>query len=150
MREAVANALAHRDYGLVGATVDVTVWDDRVEVTSPGPLPGHITSQNMRTEHYSRNRRIMGVLKTIGRGVRRGRGSDVPGDGVSSHGIPDVRSHPRLGDRHLAQPGTRGHRRPDLASVVQGSRHDGGRAFSSGDGAFRGLGYPATPPRVDG
>ncbi len=65
MREAVLNALAHRDYGLVGATVDITVWDDRVEVQSPGPLPGHITVENMRDEHYSRNPRIMRVLKTM-------------------------------------------------------------------------------------
>ena len=45
------NALAHRDYGLKGATVDITVWDDRIEVRSPGPLPGHITIDNMRDEH---------------------------------------------------------------------------------------------------
>ncbi len=65
LREAVVNALAHRDYGLDGATVDVTVWDDRIEVRSPGPLPGHITVANMRDEHYSRNPRIMRVLKTM-------------------------------------------------------------------------------------
>lgn len=65
VREAVANALAHRDYGLVGATVDVTVWDDRIEIRSPGGLPGHITLQNIREEHYSRNPRIMGVLKYL-------------------------------------------------------------------------------------
>ena len=65
LREAVVNALAHRDYGLDGATVDVTVWDDRIEVRSPGPLPGHITVDNMRDEHYSRNPRIMRVLKTM-------------------------------------------------------------------------------------
>ena len=46
--------------------VDVTVWDDRIEVRSPGPLPGHITVDNMREEHYSRNPRIMRVLKTMG------------------------------------------------------------------------------------
>jgi len=63
LREAILNALAHRDYGLPGATVDVTIWDDRIEVRSPGPLPGHITVENMREEHYSRNRRIMRVLK---------------------------------------------------------------------------------------
>ena len=40
------NALAHHDYGLDGATTDVTVWDDRIEVRSPGPLPGHITIGN--------------------------------------------------------------------------------------------------------
>ena len=84
MREAVANALAHRDYGLVGATVDVTVWDDRVEVTSPGPLPGHITPDNMRTEHYSRNRRIMGVLKTMGLVEEYGEGVDLMIRGMES------------------------------------------------------------------
>ncbi len=65
LREAILNALAHRDYGLVGATIDITVWDDRIEVRSPGPLPGHITVGNMRAEHYSRNPRIMRVLKTM-------------------------------------------------------------------------------------
>ena len=76
LREAVVNALAHRDYGLDGATVDVTVWDDRIEVRSPGPLPGHITVDNMREEHYSRNPRIMRVLKTIGLVEEYGEGID--------------------------------------------------------------------------
>ena len=65
LREVVLNALAHRDYRLAGATVDITVWDDRIEVRSPGPLPGHITVENIREEHYSRNRRIMQVLKIL-------------------------------------------------------------------------------------
>ena len=76
LREAILNALAHRDYGLVGATVDVTIWDDRIEVQSPGPLPGHITTENMREEHYSRNRRIMRVLKTVGLVEEYGEGVD--------------------------------------------------------------------------
>ena len=76
LREAVVNALAHRDYGLDGATVDITVWDDRIEVRSPGPLPGHITIDNMRDEHYSRNPRIMRVLKTVGLVEEYGDGID--------------------------------------------------------------------------
>ena len=76
LREAVVNALAHRDYGLDGATVDVTVWDDRIEVRSPGPLPGHITVDNMRDEHYSRNPRIMRVLKTMRLVEEHGEGVD--------------------------------------------------------------------------
>ena len=75
LREAV-NALAHRDYNLSGATVDITVWDDRVEVRSPGSLPGHITKDNMRDEHYSRNPRIMRVLKTLGLVEEYGEGID--------------------------------------------------------------------------
>ena len=70
------NALAHRDYGLAGATVDVTIRDDRIEVRSPGPLPGHITLDNMREEHYSRNPRIMRVLKTMGLVEEYGEGID--------------------------------------------------------------------------
>lgn len=76
VREAVVNALAHRDYGLSGATVDITIWGDRLEVRSPGPLPGHITRENMREEHYRRNRRIMRVLKTMGLVEEYGEGVD--------------------------------------------------------------------------
>ena len=76
LREAILNALAHRDYGLSGATVDVTIWDDRIEVRSPGSLPGHITVENMRQEHYSRNRRIMRVLKAAGYVEEHGEGVD--------------------------------------------------------------------------
>ena len=68
--------MAHRDYGLDGATVDITVRDDRIEVRSPGPLPGHITIDNMRDEHYSRNPRIMRVLKTVGLVEEYGDGID--------------------------------------------------------------------------
>ena len=76
VREAILNALAHRDYGLSGTTTDITIWDDRMEVRSPGPLPGHITVENMRAEHYSRNRRIMTVLKTLGLVEEYGEGVD--------------------------------------------------------------------------
>lgn len=70
------NALAHRDYALGGATVDVTIWDDRIEIQSPGPLPGHITLGNMRREHYSRNRRIMRILKLLALVEEYGEGVD--------------------------------------------------------------------------
>ena len=76
LREAIVNALAHRDYGLAGATVDITVWDDRIEVRSPGPLPGHITLDNMRAEHYSRNPRIMRAMKIMGLVEEYGDGID--------------------------------------------------------------------------
>ena len=58
--------LAHRDYGLVGTTIDVTVWDDHIEIHSPGSLPGHITTDNMRVERFSRNRLLMRTLRDLG------------------------------------------------------------------------------------
>ncbi|WP_420445863.1 ATP-binding protein [Candidatus Poriferisodalis sp.] len=76
VREALLNALAHRDYGLVGTTIDVTVWDDRIEIRSPGPLAGHITVDNMREEHFSRNRRLMRTLRGMGLVEEFGEGVD--------------------------------------------------------------------------
>ena len=76
VREALLNALAHRDYGLVGTTIDVTVWDDRIEIRSPGSLPGHITTDNMRLEHFSRNRRLMRTLRDLGLVEEFGEGVD--------------------------------------------------------------------------
>lgn len=76
LREAVLNALAHRDYGLTGATVDITVWDDRIEIHSPGPLPGHITEENMRVEHFSRNRKLMRALRAMNLVEEFGEGVD--------------------------------------------------------------------------
>ena len=76
LREAIINALAHRDYNLTGATVDITIWDDRIEIQSPGPLPAHITLDNIRTEHYSRNPRMMRILKGLGLVEEYGEGVD--------------------------------------------------------------------------
>ncbi len=76
LREALLNAFAHRDYGRKGSTVDVTIWDDRIEIRSPGGLPGPITMDNIRSEHYSRNRRIMRALKLLGLVEEYGEGVD--------------------------------------------------------------------------
>jgi ATP-dependent DNA helicase RecG len=76
VREAVLNAVAHRDYALAGSTVDITIWDDRIEIRSPGGLPGHITLENMREEHYSRNRVVMAGLKLLGLVEEYGEGID--------------------------------------------------------------------------
>lgn len=65
LREALLNALAHRDYGLAGSTVDVTIFGDRLEIQSPGGLPGHVTVDNLRHEHYSRNPTVMALLKSL-------------------------------------------------------------------------------------
>jgi ATP-dependent DNA helicase RecG len=76
LREGLLNAFAHRDYGRRGTTVDVTIWDDRIDVRSPGGLPGPITLENIREEHYSRNRRIMRALKLLGLVEEYGEGID--------------------------------------------------------------------------
>ena len=76
IREVVLNALAHRDYGLAGSTVDLTIWDDRLEVSSPGGMPAPVMIGNIRAEHCSRNPRLMHVLKTLGLVEEYGDGVD--------------------------------------------------------------------------
>lgn len=94
LREAILNAVAHRDYGLSGATVDITIWDDRIEVQSPGPLPGHITVENMRDEHYSRNRRLMRVLKLLDLVEEYGEGVDRMYEEMESRLVEPPHFHP--------------------------------------------------------
>jgi len=77
VREALVNAVCHRDYAVKGLRVEVRMFDDRLEVTSPGGLPGHITLDNIVEEHYSRNPRIVrglyywGYIEELGLGIDR-------------------------------------------------------------------------------
>ncbi len=77
VREALVNAVAHRDYRLTGRSIEVRMYTDRLEVTSPGGLPAHITLDNIVEEHYSRNPRIVnglfqwGYIEELGLGVDR-------------------------------------------------------------------------------
>jgi ATP-dependent DNA helicase RecG len=76
LREAVVNAIAHRDYRLTGNQVRILMFSDRVEVRSPGTLPGHITLKNLLHERYSRNEAIVQVLSDMGFIERLGYGID--------------------------------------------------------------------------
>ena len=77
VREALVNAVAHRDYRLTGRRIEVRMFDDRLEVTSPGGLPGYITLDNIVDEHFSRNPRIVnglyhwGYIEELGLGIDR-------------------------------------------------------------------------------
>ena len=39
IREAISNAVIHRDYAVLGSDIKVAIFDDMLEITSPGPLP---------------------------------------------------------------------------------------------------------------
>lgn len=60
--EGLANAIAHRDYSLGGEHIRVYIFDDRMEITSPGKPPNFVTIENMRHSRYSRNPRIARAL----------------------------------------------------------------------------------------
>ncbi len=75
IREALVNAVAHRDYRLRGRSIEVRMFSDRLEIVSPGKLPGFVTLDNIVEEHFSRNPRIVkglyewGFIEELGLGV---------------------------------------------------------------------------------
>jgi ATP-dependent DNA helicase RecG len=77
VREALANALAHRDWSLEGAKVRLFMFDDRMEIWSPGRLPPPMTLERLGYDQFSRNRLIArvlverGYIEEIGLGIRR-------------------------------------------------------------------------------
>ncbi len=76
VREAVVNAVAHRDYSITGDQIRVFMFADRIEVYSPGRLPGPVTVDNIVEERYSRNEIIVQVLADLGFIERLGYGID--------------------------------------------------------------------------
>ena len=75
-REAVLNALVHRDYFL-HQSIHLRLSDDRIEITSPGGFIGGVTAQNiLRHPPVRRNPLLADVLQTIGLVNRLGLGVD--------------------------------------------------------------------------
>lgn len=76
VREAIVNAVAHRDYAIRGDEIRVMMFSDRIEVYSPGRLAGHVTVENIAEERFSRNEVIAQVLADMGFIERLGYGID--------------------------------------------------------------------------
>ena len=76
--EAAVNAIAHRDYSLSGSQIRLFLFQDRIEVRSPGRLPNSVTLENIKLGvHAERNRAIttlltqLGYMSAIGTGIPR-------------------------------------------------------------------------------
>ena len=75
--EGLVNAVTHRDYSFRGDYIRISMFDDRMEIISPGALPNIVTLDNMRTTRYSRNPRIartlveFGWVRELNEGVQR-------------------------------------------------------------------------------
>lgn len=67
MREAVVNAVVHRDYSLTATDVELTIYGDRLEVVSPGRLPNGVTPDAMRDGvRASRNQLLKDTMRDLG------------------------------------------------------------------------------------
>lgn len=68
-REALINAIAHRDYSIEGRGIEIYVFDDRLEIKSPGTLLSSVSVTDLENRtgiHQSRNTYVARVLKEVG------------------------------------------------------------------------------------
>jgi len=85
--EAVVNAVAHRDYSIFGSKIRFFMFDDRLEIYSPGALPNTVTIDSIALRQATRNELITSLLaetpvaETVG-DVGRGFYMEKRGDGV--------------------------------------------------------------------
>jgi ATP-dependent DNA helicase RecG len=96
VREALVNAVCHRDYRLGGRRIEIRKFSDRLEIVSPGGLPGFVTLDNIVDEHFSRNPRIVaglyqwGYIEELGLGVDR----MIEEMALAGHPPPDFKETP--------------------------------------------------------
>lgn len=61
IHEVVTNAVLHRDYS-IQKDIHIRIFDNRLEIESPGRLPGHITTGNILREQFARNGSIVRII----------------------------------------------------------------------------------------
>lgn len=86
--EIVVNAVTHRDYGIKGTDIQIKMFDDRLEVDSPGSFAGMVNKDNIRYTHFSRNPKIATFLKDYGYVKEYGEGVDRMCKELESIGLP--------------------------------------------------------------
>jgi ATP-dependent DNA helicase RecG len=87
VREVVVNALVHRDYLLSGSDIELAIYRDRLEITSPGHLPNGVTPERMRFGvRATRNQLLVDVMRDYGYVERLGMG-------ISRQVITGMRAH---------------------------------------------------------
>jgi ATP-dependent DNA helicase RecG len=87
--EIVVNAVTHRDYGIKGTDIQIKMFDDRLEVDSPGTFAGMVKKENIRYTHFSRNPKIAAFLKDFDYVKEYGEGVDRMCKELEAIGLPD-------------------------------------------------------------
>ena len=70
--EALVNAVVHRDYSMRGSKIRLSMFDDRLEIQSPGSLPNNLSVESMPLRQSTRNETLTSVLARMPVGGSRG------------------------------------------------------------------------------
>lgn len=87
--EAIVNAVAHRAYNLKNANIFVRMFNDHIEVESPGNLPGIVTVENIYKENFPRNPTLMQGLLYLGYVKFASEGIDRMREEMINLGLPE-------------------------------------------------------------
>jgi ATP-dependent DNA helicase RecG len=93
LREAMANAIVHRDYGVRGTSLMVEIYDDRVEIVNPGRVPDGLTPEKLMGVSIRRNEKIADVFARMQKVERLGSGLRRMRDRMRSVRLPSPRIH---------------------------------------------------------
>ena len=74
LREGIVNAVCHRDYTITGTAIRLFLFNNRLEIRSPGSLPNALTIENMLYRQFTRCQMIASFLTGYGYMERRGKG----------------------------------------------------------------------------
>jgi ATP-dependent DNA helicase RecG len=90
LREAIVNAVAHRDYSqfVRGSHIQVRMFADRLEVENPGGLYGRVTIDKLRDGQSTRNRLLVHLMEDVHLVENRGSGIDAMLDAMQRRGLP--------------------------------------------------------------
>lgn len=87
--ESIVNAVVHRSYTIGGDHIRVELFEDRLEVESPGRLPGLVRFDNIRSTRFARNPRIARAVADLDYGRELGEGVNRMYEEMERAGLPD-------------------------------------------------------------
>ncbi len=99
LHEIITNAVIHRDYSIAD-DIHVRVFDNRIEVQSPGRLPAHVTPRNILNERFARNGAIVRLLNKFPNPPNRdvGEGLNTAFEKMHSLGLKEPKIEERDSD----------------------------------------------------
>ena len=124
--EAIVNAVVHRDYSIATGKIRLFIFDDRLELYSPGALPNTLPIDAMRNRQATRNETLASILRMLAVGDIDGVGDrqyflEQRGEGGADHlradpgadrkrpAIRTARRHGTAADHTVCPPAGNGH-----------------------------------------
>ncbi len=93
--EAIVNAVAHRDYSIQGSRIRLSMFDDRIEIQSPGSLPNNLTVDDMPHRQATRNELLTSLLGRVPASGIKGSGGRLYIMERRGDGVPIIRRETR-------------------------------------------------------